>query len=127
MAGTDFLAVIESSPEMATALKDMCRKRLFKKAVKRHAMEQSHGLDDNDLIAAFHDADVDRTGLLNLDEVTTLMRRMDSTFPEDEIKALIKFMDIDDDGKISIDDFKRIFRQFEEVKEEEVYVHDEAA
>jgi hypothetical protein len=69
MKGKDFFAVIESSPGMASSLRNMCRKRLFKKAVKSYSVEHKRGLSDDDLVAAFHDADVDGSGSLNLNEV----------------------------------------------------------
>lgn len=116
MKGADFHALINSSPAMAASLKDMCRKRLFKKAVKSYSLEQKRGFSDDDIVAAFYDADIDKSGHLNLDEVRQLMHRMDPDFPVEEIKALLKFVDVDEDGKISLEEFKRLFRQFEEDK-----------
>jgi CRP-like cAMP-binding protein len=113
MNSEDFLKLIEASPEMAKALRDMCRKRLFKKAVKAFSLERKRGLSDEDIVATFHEADLDRTGLINIEELRELMHRMDPTLPMDEIQALLAFIDIDEDGKISLEEFKRLFRQFE--------------
>ena len=113
MAGEDFLTLVESSPGMAASLRNMCRKRLFKKAVKAYSLEKNRGLTDEDIVAAFHDADIDNSGSLNQAEVTRLMRRMDPKFPEEDIRALLKFVDVDEDGKISLEEFKSLFRQFE--------------
>ena len=113
MRSDDFLKVIESSPEMAKALRDMCRKRLFKKAVKAFSLERKRGLSDEDIVATFYEADLDRTGLLNISELRELMHRMDPTLPMDEIQAILDYIDIDEDGKISLEEFKRLFRQFE--------------
>ena len=44
------------------------------------------------------------------------MRKMDPKFPTAEIKAILKFVDVDEDGNISLEEFKRLFRQFDEVK-----------
>ena len=117
MPGEDFMTLVESSPEMASSLRNMCRKRLFKKAVKSYSLEKNRGLSDADIVAAFHDADVDHSGALGLQEVRRLMHRMDPKFPMDEIKALLKYVDVDEDGKITLEEFKRLFRQFEEQKE----------
>jgi Ca2+-binding EF-hand superfamily protein len=68
------------------------------------------------MIAAFHDADLDKSGTLNVDEVRALMHRMDPNFPMIDIQQLMKFVDVDEDGFVSLDEFKRIFRQFEDVK-----------
>jgi CRP-like cAMP-binding protein len=116
MKGEDFLAVAEASPEMASSLKNMCRKRLFKKAIKQYSLEKNRGLSDDDIVAAFHDADIDGTGSLNLEEVRRLMHQMDPKFPMSEIKALLKFVDVDEDGQIKLEEFKALFRQFEDEK-----------
>jgi Ca2+-binding EF-hand superfamily protein len=119
MKGEDFLAAVESSPELASSLRNMCRKRLFKKAVKAYSLEKTRGMTNEDIVAAFYDADIDRSGALNLDEVRRLMHRMDPSFPMEEIRELLKFVDVDGDGKISLDEFKNLFRQFEAEKDAE--------
>lgn len=118
MKGTDFVALVESSPNMAAAMRNMCRKRLFKKAIKSYSLTRNRGLTDEDLIATFHEADIDRTGMLNLDEVRRIMHQMDPNFPLEDIRLLLKFVDCDQDGKISLEEFKALFRQFENVKAE---------
>jgi Ca2+-binding EF-hand superfamily protein len=116
MRGEDFIALVNSTPGTATALRNMCRKRLFKKAVKQFSLHKDRGLSDDDLVAAFHDADVDKSGSLNLDELRKLMHRMDPKYPLSEIKLLMKFVDCDEDGHIGLDEFKKLFRQFEDEK-----------
>lgn len=114
MKGRDFLAAVDSSPELASSLRNMCRKRLFKKAVKMYSLERTRGLSKEDIVAAFHDADIDQSGHLNLDEVRRLMHRMDPSYPLEEIRELLKFVDVDEDGRISLEEFKNLFRLFEE-------------
>mmetsp|Transcript_29188 Transcript_29188/g.61062 ORF Transcript_29188/g.61062 Transcript_29188/m.61062 type:complete len:656 (-) Transcript_29188:173-2140(-) len=114
MKGADFLAVLESSPEMARSLRDMCRKRLLKKAVKQHSLSLQRGLTNEDIVAAFHNADVDNNGSLSLEELRRLMHRMDPNFPMEEIRALLKYVDVDNDGQINLKEFKRLFRQFDD-------------
>lgn len=118
MKAEDFLAVIETNPGMAASLQDMCRKRLFKKAVKQYSLSKQRGLSDDDLIAAFHDADIDKSGYLNLDEVRRLIHRIDPNYPMEEIAALLKYVDVDEDGLLSFEEYIRLFRQFEKEKEE---------
>ncbi|GAX12791.1 hypothetical protein FisN_15Hh270 [Fistulifera solaris] len=117
MQAEDFLAVAESTPEMAASFRNICRKRLFKKAVKAYSLSKKRGLTDDDLVKAFHESDADKSGSLNLDEVRQLMHRMDPNFPIEEIVALLKFVDVDEDGQVSFEEFRRLFRQFEEQKE----------
>lgn len=111
------MAVVDTSPGMAEALRNMCRKRLFKKAVKRLALDKNRGLSDDDIVAAFHDADIDKSGSLNVEEVRLLMHRMDPRYPMEDIIALMQFVDVDEDGSVSLEEFKKIFRQFEDEKQ----------
>eukprot|EP00594_Rhizosolenia_setigera_P005476 CAMPEP_0178949188 /NCGR_PEP_ID=MMETSP0789-20121207/5897_1 /TAXON_ID=3005 /ORGANISM="Rhizosolenia setigera, Strain CCMP 1694" /LENGTH=852 /DNA_ID=CAMNT_0020629653 /DNA_START=178 /DNA_END=2736 /DNA_ORIENTATION=- len=116
MNGSDFLKVLQETPDVAQSLRDMCRKRLFKKAVKKMNVEKRRGFGEDDLVAAFREADVNNTGILSLNEVRDIMHRLDPNFPESEIVALLKFMDVDGDGSCSLKEFKRIFRCFENME-----------
>jgi len=116
MHGSDFLELVKSSPEIGTSLIDMCRKRYFKKAVKKINREKQRMFDEHDLIAAFHDVDVDKDGKLYLDEIRQIMHKMDPNLPESEILALFKFLDVDADGAVSFEEFKRMFRVFEKME-----------
>lgn len=120
MKGDDFIAVLESQPELASSLRNMCRKRLFKKAVKAYTLDTRRGVSDEDIVAAFHDIDIDKTGSLDLEEVRRLMHRMDPNFPMSEIRELLEFVDMDGDGQITLEEFKRLFRQFEDEKAETI-------
>jgi len=92
MRGADFVEVVESSPELAGSLRDMCRRRLFKKAVKQFARENQRSFTVTGLELAFHDADVKRTGTLSLNEIRLLFRKMDPNFPEEDIVAFHNFI-----------------------------------
>lgn len=116
MSGEDFMAVIQSSPTSADSLRNMCRKRLFKRAVKQFSLETNRGLSDDDIVAAFHNADEDNSGYLNVEDVRRIMHRMDPKFPMSEIHQLMKFVDVDEDGQVDLHEFKQIFRQFEDEK-----------
>lgn len=121
MKGDDFLAVVDSTTGMAASLRNMCRKRLFKKAVKSYSLSKKRGLSDEDLVAAFHDADIDKSGSLNLEELRRLMHRMDPDIPMQDIVELMKFVDVDEDGFVSFEEYIRLFRQFEKEKEESAH------
>jgi len=116
MSGDDFMAVVQSSPNSADSLRNMCRKRLFKRAVKQFSLETNRGLSDDDIVAAFHNADEDNSGYLSVEDVRRIMHRMDPKFPMSEIHQLMKFVDVNEDGEIDLHEFKQIFRQFEDEK-----------
>jgi len=115
MQGEDFLALLKASPETLESLQDMCRKRIFKKAVKKMNVDKRRGFGEEDLVEAFKEADVDGSGQLAIDEVRRIMHRLDPNFPESEIVAIMKFLDIDEDGGCSLEEFKRMFRVFEDM------------
>ena len=101
MMGADFLAFLETSPDTKAALLNMCRKRLFKKAVKKYSLEHNRGFTNEDLMKAFELADTNKCGILDYEDVKKLMHAMDPSIPESEIIELMKFIDVDMDGKLS--------------------------
>lgn len=113
MMGADFFSYLETSPDTKAALLNMCRKRFFKKAVKKYALEHNRGFSNADLIKAFELADTDKNGNLELDEVRKLMHAMDPSMPEEDIVELMKYINVGEEGKLSFRDFKRLFRSFE--------------
>ncbi len=42
------------------------------------------------------------------------MHRMDPEFPLEEIQAILKYVDVNEDGHITLEEFKSLFRQFED-------------
>lgn len=104
MRGSDFLSLVDSDPAYARALGDMCRKRMFQKAMKSHLL--SSGLGLNEVEKAFRDADRDRSGTLSLTELAALMHSMgkNSSIPEKDVKELLDSLDLDDDGQVTLND-----------------------
>ena len=101
MMGADFFSYLENSPDTKTELLNMCRKRFFKKAVKKYALEHNRGFSNEDLIKAFELADSDKNGKLELEEVRKLMHAMDPTMSEEDIVDLMKYIDVGEEGKLT--------------------------
>ena len=99
MKGSDFLLLLQTDPTHANALRDMCRQKMLQKAVK------SSRFGDN-IKKAFQDADKDGTGTLSSSEMRDLMLHLgkNSAIPESEIEELIKSLDQDEDGQVSLSD-----------------------
>ncbi|KAL7528667.1 hypothetical protein ACHAXR_002561 [Thalassiosira sp. AJA248-18] len=114
MIGADFFALLESDPAHARALSDMCRKRMFQKAVKSYLLSQNSDLGDDELVTVFHDADKDKSGSLSLSEVRDLMLRMgnNSAIPEKDLRELLKSLDLDEDGKVTLRDILEMSKAF---------------
>jgi len=104
MRGSDFLDLVDSDPAYARALGDMCRKRMFQKAVKSYLL--SSDLSVNEVEEAFRYADKDKSGTLSLSELATLMHDMgkNSSIPDKDLKELHESLDLDDDGQVTLTD-----------------------
>ena len=104
MRGSDFFELLDSDPTHSQALHDMCRKRMFHKALKSYLL--SSGLGIHELEKAFHDADKDRSGTLSLSEVRDLMLHMgnNSSIPENDVRELLESLDLDGDGQVTLRD-----------------------
>merc|ERR1712008_548959 len=110
MKGTDFHAFLKNRPETKEILENMCRKRLFKRAVKSYLLHRKRGFSNDEMIRAFEEMDTDKSGDLSLDDLRKLMHAMDPTIAEKHIVGLLNFIDVDEDGKLNFNDFKKIFR-----------------
>ena len=108
MKGSDFLLLLQSDSEHAAALRDMCRKKMLQKAVK-----SSRG---GDVTRAFNAADKDQSGTLSLKEMKDLMLQLgtNSEIPEREIMALLKSLDTDEDGQVTLEDILESMKLFKE-------------
>lgn len=104
MSGPDFLELVGSYPETARFLRDMCSKRLLKKAI---GIAKVYSRDD--LRTVFDAADTDLSGAINVAELTNVMKSMDPDFPDEDIASLMKAMDLDEDGAVSFEEFARVF------------------
>lgn len=113
LLGSDLLLFLEKNSDTKEMMQNMCRKRLFKRAIKGYLTGQKRGFTNDDLMKAFDEVDLDKSGYLSLDELRILMHAMDPTMSEDELVKLMKYIDVDEDGQLGTDEFKRIFRQFE--------------
>ena len=105
--GIDFLPVLESSPETASALRDINRKRMFKQAASS-AANRSFSLPN--LRNAFDAVDLNGDGFLNYDEIRQVVLKLDPSYPEDEIAEMIKSIDLNSDSEISFKEFEQIFK-----------------
>ena len=109
MKGSDFLLLLQSDPEHAAALRDMCRKKMLQKAIKSSRF-------GDDVTRAFKAADKDQSGTLSLEEMKDLMLQLgtNSEIPEREIMALLTSLDTDDDGQVTLEDILESMKLFKE-------------
>ena len=44
-----------------------------------------------------------------MSELRVVMKKLDKEFPEDQLQSLMKSLDLDEDGSVSFEEFKRLF------------------
>lgn len=106
MLGRDFRKLMDASPHMKESLVDMMNRRDFKKAV---VLRLGHEFPYLDPRKAFDAVDVKGRGVLSLEDVTELMRSLDKDYTDGEVQAMMQTLDLSKDGKISYDEFKKVF------------------
>ncbi|CAF3897988.1 unnamed protein product [Rotaria sp. Silwood2] len=62
-----------------------------------------------ELEAAFKTFDSDGNGFLTMDELQCVMSKMGRHMTQNEIKVMVKSLDLDKDGKISFNEFIKLF------------------
>jgi CRP-like cAMP-binding protein len=103
MKGEDFMALVDSTPDFEASLRDLSRRREFKKALKKAKGDNGTSLKD-----LFEKIDLDGDGKLSALEVKQVLRSFDASFPDEEANALVQSMDVDGSGFVSWDEFKRV-------------------
>ena len=106
MLAPDFRQLMDASPLMKESLTDMMNRREFKKAV---VMRLGHEFPYLNPREAFDAVDVNRRGVLHVEDVAELMRTLDKGYTDSEVQAMMQTLDLSKDGHISFDEFKKVF------------------
>lgn len=114
MTARDFHAFLKSSPVVKESLHDVAKRREFQKAIV-FKTKRAFPTEPRDLRAAFNAADEDSSGFLSLENVRSMLKRMDPSMTETEVQSILKALDLDESGRVSFEAFRRIF-QLDNVK-----------
>ena len=107
MKARDFYELYNSSSQIKNSLREVCYRREFQKALVKKTNKEFP--DVQDLRQVFDAADLDKSGVLLIDEVTDILKSFDPSMTEEEIKDTVISLDLDNSGRISFDEFKIIF------------------
>jgi CRP-like cAMP-binding protein len=106
MLGRDFRQLMDAAPHVKESLTDMMNRRDFKKAV---VLRLGHEFPYDDPRKAFNSVDIKKRGYLLRNEVSHIMRSMDTDYTDQEIDAMMNTLDLSGDGKVSYDEFVKVF------------------
>lgn len=108
MLATDFFKLLESHPSVKDSLRDICLRREFMKALV-FATKKAFPTRDQDLRPAFDAADFNRSGRLDLSDIAQMVKQMDGTYTDENVKEILDSLDLDQTGAVSFSEFKKMF------------------
>lgn len=114
MNGRDFQRFLKSSDYAKQAIEGIARRREFQKAIV-FKTKRPFPSKPEDLRAAFDAADEDSSTFLSLENVGSMLKRMDPSMTEKEVQSILTALDLDESGVVTFEEFKRIF-QLDEVR-----------
>lgn len=108
MEAKDFDRLARSNPYVRDSLREMALRRQFQKALV-FATNKSFPTKVDELRTAFLAADYNQSGRIDLSDVAVMLRKMDPTFTDKDIAEILNSLDLDDDGAVEWEEFKRVF------------------
>jgi CRP-like cAMP-binding protein len=104
----DFYLLLDMHPAVKDSIREICNRRDFQKALcaktKRPFPE-----NEKDLLEAFQAVDVKGSGSLELHDIQDIIQQFDPSYSENDVREILKSLDLDETGQVSWPEFKRIF------------------
>jgi CRP-like cAMP-binding protein len=107
MPAAEFDAFLKSSPMTRETLRDIASRREFQKAIV-FKTKKAFPSDPEKLREAFDAADEDNSNDLTLDNVRSMLKRMDPALTEKDVRIILNALDIDKSGSVNFEEFKRM-------------------
>lgn len=109
MRARDFYTFLNSAEHVKESIHDICLRREFMKALV-YRTRKPFPTDPRGLKWAFGQVDTGNKGKIDLDDVRVMLKEMDPTLKENDLKDLWKALDVSEVGYITFDVFERIFK-----------------
>lgn len=106
MMKDNFLKLVESSPEVKESLRDLSRRRDFKKAV---VMRLNKEFPYDNPREAFDALCSPGSTELDIKTISKIMRKMNPEYTDEEILEIVGTMDLRGSGKVTFDEFEKVF------------------
>ena len=124
LLGTDFRKLADLSPDIKTSLRDLCRRRDFKKAIVHRLQKEFPYHDPREAFDAVRRGGGERKGrdgnddddvgekdddILDVEDIGRLMKEMDPNYADEEIREVIETIDLTNTGDVSYNEFMKVF------------------
>ena len=106
----DFTKIVNSmaSSSLKESLRDITHRREFQKALV-FSTKKAFPNTESELREAFEEADYDRSGKIDMADLSMMLKQFDSTWTNEEILDILSSLDLDRTGAVSWEEFKRVF------------------
>lgn len=105
LPGETFRDLVQSSPTMQQALKELQYRREFKKAVVLRTRKEFPYENPEEAFKAA--TENDGTGRLDLESLGKLMRELNPDYTDEDIKGVLSALDLTESGQVSFDEMKK--------------------
>eukprot|EP00546_Thalassionema_frauenfeldii_P014360 CAMPEP_0178916536 /NCGR_PEP_ID=MMETSP0786-20121207/12704_1 /TAXON_ID=186022 /ORGANISM="Thalassionema frauenfeldii, Strain CCMP 1798" /LENGTH=692 /DNA_ID=CAMNT_0020589903 /DNA_START=291 /DNA_END=2369 /DNA_ORIENTATION=- len=112
MPARDFYGFLDSTPHVMDSIRDICLRREFMKALVFRT-RKPFPTDPEGLKWAFQQVDTERKGKISLSDVRSMLKEMDPTLEEDDLKDIFNALDSSKKGFVTRDVFQKIFESNE--------------
>jgi len=108
MPARDFYAFLDSTPHVKESIRDICLRREFMKSLVFRT-RKPFPTNPKALKWAFQQVDKERNGKITLDDVRNILREMDPTIEESDLKDMFDALDSSKKGFVTFEAFQKIF------------------
>jgi len=112
MPARDFYAFLDGSPHMKESIREICLRREFMKSLVFRT-RKPFPTDPTGLKWAFQQVDTERNGKISLNDVRNILKEMDPTLEESDLKGIFNALDSSRKGFVTYEAFQKIFEHNE--------------
>jgi hypothetical protein len=109
MRAREFYSFLDSTPAVKDSMRDICLRREFMKSLV-YRTNKPFPTDARGLRRAFREVDKDRKGKITIGDVKIMLREMDPTLTDMDLKDIFHAVDVSDVGAVTFEMFEKIFK-----------------
>mmetsp|Transcript_21023 Transcript_21023/g.34764 ORF Transcript_21023/g.34764 Transcript_21023/m.34764 type:complete len:797 (+) Transcript_21023:125-2515(+) len=109
MRAREFYSFLDSTPAVKDSMRDICLRREFMKSLV-YRTRNPFPTDTRGLRRAFREVDKGRKGKITIEDVKVMLREMDPTLTDTDLKDIFHAVDVSDMGAVTFEMFEKIFK-----------------